>query len=378
MTGVSEGTPGLPSIRGHGELQSRIAASVSAGRMPQSLLLYGSEGVGKRSLALWTSALLQCEGEPAPCGSCRSCRLAGRFEHPDVHYHFPMPRPKAGSRNKMRETIERQRQERLAQLRDEPDSALDEGEVTGIYLTAVENIRDQASRRPAMGSRAVFLVAEADRMVPQRASPEAANAFLKLLEEPPEFAYIILTTSRPHALLPTIRSRMASLRVAPIAESEVASYLETGRGVPADEAVTLARRAEGSIGRAIRLAAEDDDSGLAADRLLAAALMGSPSDRYSAAGAYTARGARSILAPALEDLEGRLRDLLCHTSGATHLAHDAAKSARITSRFPVDGPAVLAALAAVEEARENADRNLNPQATVSVLLAEMTRAFASR
>jgi DNA polymerase-3 subunit delta' len=306
--------------------------------------------------------------------------MAARLEHPDIHYHFPMPRPKrASSRKKLRETIEGQRQERLALLRDDPGVHLDEGEVTGIYLTAVENIRAQASRRPAMGHVAVFIVAEADRMVPQSASPEAANAFLKLLEEPPDFAYIILSTSRPFALLPTIRSRTASLRVAPLADAEVMRFLVEERGVDADEAKVAARRAEGSIGRAVDLATRENDApGATADRLLAAALRGDPGERYAAAGQFSAKGARSILAPALEELEERLRDVLCYTSGATDLAHDPGKSARIIARWPLSDSAVLAALTAVDRAREHAHRNLNPQATVSVLLADMSDAMGTR
>ena len=345
--------------------------------MPQSLLLYGGVGVGKRSVALWTAALLQCEAAGAPCGACRSCRLASRLEHPDIHYHFPMPRPKrASSRKKLRETIETQRQERLAALREDPTQILDEGEVTGIYLTAVENLRDQATRRPAMGRIAVFVVADAERMVPQAANPEAANAFLKLLEEPPEFAYLILTTSRPDALLPTIRSRMAELRVAPLAEDEVARAIGDAREVPAETARAIARRSEGSPGRALRLLeTEDDASIVAADRLLAAALRGAPGERYAAAGEYSAQGARSILAPALEELEDRLRDVLCHLHGADGVSHDPDKAARIVDRFPLSEPAVLAALTAVGEARDSAQRNLNPQATVSLLLADMTAAL---
>lgn len=364
-------------VFGHDELLDRIRDSVRLGRMPQSLLLHGAEGVGKRTVALWTAALLHCESERAPCGKCRSCRLAGRFEHPDIHYHFPMPRPKrASSPRKLRETIEAQRHERLAQLREEAGSALDEAVVTGIYLAAVANIREQATRRPAMGRIAVFVVAEADRMVSQRASPEAANAFLKLLEEPPEFAYLILTTSRPHALLPTIRSRTAHLRLAPVAEAEVARFLEEVRGIDPDQARAIARRSEGSIGRAIRLMGVDDDAAsVKADQLLAAALRGDPGGRYAAAGEFSSTGARSILAPALEGLEVRLRDLLCTATGVPSVAHDPEAAARISARWPRSGDAILAALTALDQARESAHRNLNPQTTVSVLLAEMSEAL---
>ena len=258
-----------------------------------------AEGVGKRPLALWIARALQCgepqsgepprNGEGGPCGTCRSCRMAARLEHPDIHLHFPMPRPKGtSSRAKLREAIEAQRHERLALLREDLHARLDPDAVTGLYVAAVENIRDQASRRPSMGRKAVFVVEDADRMVPQSASPEAANDFLKLLEEPPDFAWIVLASSRPEALLPTIRSRSVPLRVAPVTTDAVAAYLKDHLGAPGDRALAVARRADGAVYRARRLmhAAESEDadsSEATADQLLAAALDGSPAARYRAA-----------------------------------------------------------------------------------------------
>jgi len=372
--------PGLPRVHGHGELLARVRAAARGGRMPQSLLLHGPEGVGKRTVALWIAALLQCESEDAPCGTCRSCRMAGRLEHPDIHYHFPLPRPrKSGSRRKLREALETRRQERLAALREDPDAPAEEEGVTGIYLGAVENMRAQAARRPAMGRIAVFVVAEADRMVSQSASPEAANALLKLLEEPPDFAYLILTTSRPAALLPTIRSRTAHLRLAPLAEADVAAFLAERRDLAPERARPIARRADGSIGRALALAATDDDpAARAADRLLAAAFSGDPATRYRVAGDFSATGARSVLAPALERLEERLRDLLCLATGTPGLARDPETVAGIVKGRVPQEDRVLAAFDAVHEALDGASRNLNPQATVSVLMADLDRALVAR
>ena len=67
--------------------------------------------------------------------------------------------------------------------------------------------------RPSVGSRKVFVVGDAEAMVPQESSPEAANAFLKLLEEPPADTTLILTSSNPGALLPTIKSRVLPIRL---------------------------------------------------------------------------------------------------------------------------------------------------------------------
>ena len=370
---------------GQEDLLQRLASAVAGRRLPQSLLVHGPEGVGKRSLALWIARALQCEPVEAgdvPCEACRPCRMAARLEHPDVHLHFPMPRPKrAASRAKLREAIEAQRHERLALLREDLHARLDPDAVTGLYVAAVENIRDQASRRPSMARRSVFVIEDAERMVPQSASPEAANAFLKLLEEPPPFAYIVLTSGRPDALLPTIRSRTVPLRIAPLPTERVAAYVAEHLGVHDDDrARAVARRAGGAVYRARTLVdSEAGESEAAADGLLAAALDGSPQARYRAASRYSARGARGELEPALEALRIRLRDMLCVAAGAPDAALDPAggRGAGGVSGGPAEG-AVLEALGAVDAAMEGVGRNLNPQATTALLLEEMSAAFAGR
>ncbi len=378
---------------GQEDLLGRLAGAVAGRRLPQSLLVHGPEGVGKRSLALWLARALQCEAAETgdvPCEACRNCRMAARLEHPDIHLHFPMPRPKrASSRAKLREAIEAQRHERLALLREDLHARLDRDAVTGLYVAAVENIREQASRRPSMARRSVFVIEDAERMVPQSASPEAANAFLKLLEEPPPFAYIVLTSSRPDALLPTIRSRTVPLRMAPLPTERVAAYVAEHLGVgDGDRARGVARRAGGAVYRARSLVdAEAGESEAAADGLLAAALDGTPQARYRAASRYSARGARGELEPALEALRLRLRDMLCVAAGAAGAALDPdrmAKSGGAGSRAapgagggPAEG-AVLEALGAVDAAVEGVSRNLNPQAATALLLEEMSAAFAGR
>ncbi|MCY3601022.1 MAG: hypothetical protein OXN85_13735 [Gemmatimonadetes bacterium] len=378
---------------GQEDLLRRLAGAVAGRRLPQSLLVHGPEGVGKRSLALWLARALQCEAAETgngPCEDCRSCRMAARLEHPDIHLHFPMPRPKrAASRAKLREAIEAQRHERLALLREDLHARLDPDAVTGLYVAAVENIRNQASRRPSMAGRSVFVIEDAERMVPQSASPEAANAFLKLLEEPPPFAYIVLTSGRPDALLPTIRSRTVPLRIAPLPTERVAAYVAERLGVRDDDrARGVARRAGGAVYRARRLVdAEAGESEATADGLLAAALDGTPQARYRAASRFSARGARGELEPALEALRIRLRDMLCVAAGAADAALDPDRArtsggagsggARGAAGAPAEA-AVLEALAAVDAAVEGVGRNLNPQATTALLLEEMSAAFAGR
>src|ERR687890_755028 len=110
---------------------------------------------------------------------------------------------------------------------------------------------------PAMGRKKVFVVGDAERMVAQEGSDQAANAFLKLLEEPPANTTIILTSSEAGALLPTIRSRVVAVRVAPLPEASVRQFLadptvdpvlrDAGAPPSADERVRLAQGAPGAL-----------------------------------------------------------------------------------------------------------------------------------
>lgn len=371
--------PGLPEPAGHGELVRRLRGAASGPAFPQSLLLHGPEGVGKQTLALWTAALLQCESA-GPCGGCRHCRLAARAEHPDIHWHFPLARPKrASGRRKLREKLEEARHEALARFREDPLTLTESEGVTGIYMAAVEEIRARAAQRPAFGRRSVFIIGSADRLVPQAANPEAANALLKLLEEPPGYAYLILTSSRPGMLLPTIRSRSLAMRVPPLADDEVAAFLETRLKLSEAAAADLARRAEGSIGRSLRaVAGLDDDEREQARRLLSAAFSAADADRLGAAAAFGASGARAGLATALDGLAGLLRDLITVGAGRPELALDRVFADRIRDRPALDADRLLSALDSVEDAREAAEGNTNPQAVVAHLLFRMADQVAVR
>ena len=176
----------LAPLVGHEDLQRRLRHAVETSRLPQSLLFVGPTGIGKQRLALWLAGLVVCmDADPAarPCGACRSCRLANDLQHPDIHWFFPLPSPRGGSTPaKRREKLEEARHEELAGRRETPVRASSVDTADSIFLAVVEEIRSKASLRPAMGSSTVFVIGDADRMVPQASSPEAANAFLKLLE----------------------------------------------------------------------------------------------------------------------------------------------------------------------------------------------------
>ncbi len=372
---------GLAPLAGHEERRARIRLAASTGRFPQSLLLHGPAGVGKQRLALWTGALLLCDEPPAsaPCGRCRSCRLADRLEHPDLHWHFPLARPKGTSAHKLGEKLEEARMEELGRRRGSPLAPPDEEGPRGIYLAAVEEIRSQAARRPAMARRSVFVLGDAEAMVPQAANPEAANAFLKLLEEPPSHAFVILTSSRPGTLLPTIRSRTLSLRVPPLESDEVRRFLVSEVGLEADEAGRAARLSQGSIGRALRIAAgrEAGERELAT-AMLGAVLSGRESDPLRIAATLPSYGARGEFSAALAALNELLRDLMSASVEREELAFDPELVRRVSGGRRPEPAAVTRAMDRVEEARSAAAGNLNPQAIAATLLLDLRRTLNAR
>lgn len=362
----------LPRVRGHAEALGLLGRAASNGDLAQSILLHGAPGIGKERVALWLAQLLVCEAPEAatPCGSCLPCRLVLRLEHPDVHWFFPVARPDASSPEKLREKLEEQRGAELQARRADPHHVPAPDKPPAHFLGSVLTIQQLASVRPAMGRRKVFVVGDAELMVPQESSQEAANAFLKLLEEPPADTVLIITSSQPGALLPTIRSRVLPLRLAPIPEAEVRAYLAEEMGLAPEEAIRVAAAAGGAIGRALRLAPSDGGAGsLAARReagrqMLLAALSGSAVPRLAAANDRPPAGARGEFMAELDAFAVWLRDLLAMSAGATDAVHDpdARKLLeRVLAKLPVSPLAVSRAVAHVARARELAMGNVNPQ-----------------
>ncbi|NIQ56701.1 MAG: hypothetical protein GWN71_26005, partial [Gammaproteobacteria bacterium] len=85
-----------------------LSGALARGGLPGPLLLHGAPGVGKQRLALWAAQLALCEapGPDGPCDTCRHCRLATRLEHPDIHWYFPLARPKGVSGDRLRGALE--------------------------------------------------------------------------------------------------------------------------------------------------------------------------------------------------------------------------------------------------------------------------------
>src|SRR5690606_17672122 len=268
---------GLPALRGHEAARRLLAEAALRGELPGSLLLHGPAGIGKQRLGLWLGQLLLCEAPTGeePCGACQHCRFAVRLEHPDLQWFFPLPRPKGASGpDKLATALEEARADELAERARTGLWITTPDEPVGLSLAQIRTLARMAVTRPALGRRKVFLIGQAEHLVAQDASPEAANALLKLLEEPPPDVTLVLTAADPEDLLPTIRSRLLPIALRPLPDAEVAAFLTEVTGTPPREAARIATLAQGSIGRALGFLPQDGAEGpLEAIRQRARALL---------------------------------------------------------------------------------------------------------
>jgi DNA polymerase-3 subunit delta' len=348
---------------GHESLQSRLRDMVTRGVLPHSILLHGPRGVGKQRLALWLGASLLCGGDAAaaPCGACQHCRYSGALAHPDLHWFFPRPRLKDSDADadEVREDYREAIADRVKAGGLYPPAAGNEG----IFVSTVRALVAAAAMSPALARRKVFVVGDAERMVPQEGSEQAANALLKLLEEPPADTTLVLTTSEPGALLPTIRSRVVAFRIGPVGEESLRSMFAhpvvarrlDAEGAPRDPDDRI-RAAAGAPG--MLLGGPGWDEALqGARRLLDTLDRGDRADRFRSAfaqGGSRARGGFSTMLDAL-----------------TMLLHQRVRQSALASD---EERAIGAARAieAVERTKELARGNVSPQLASAALLSDLS------
>jgi DNA polymerase-3 subunit delta' len=350
-------------LYGHQQLKGRLLAALGGGRLPASLLLHGPAGVGKQRLALWLAGALLCEAGEAPCGRCQSCRYAAEIAHPDLHWIFPRPRLKDAdaSHEDVRQDYAEAIAERVANngLYPRPSGA------EGIFVTAVRAIVHRAGISPALGRRKVFVVGDAERMVPQEGSDMAANAFLKLLEEPPADTTIVVTSSEPGALLPTIRSRVVSLRVGTLPDEDVTAFIADPAAARALEAESLPPDTKSRLAIAAGApgtllgGTERNAAATSARKILDAFESGDRPAALRVAFAQGASGARGRFTDTLDALA-----LLLHDRTRARVSRGDERAAERSAR----------AIDAVERARELASGNVSP----NLVTAALFRALAER
>jgi DNA polymerase III subunit delta' len=213
---------------GNQRVKDILRRMLEAGRVPGALLFSGEEGVGKKLFALELAKALNCQTPKGleACDHCSSCKRISQSKFPD-------------------HADEKDRREHLI-WSDHPDVALARPYNRLLRIGPMREIEQEANFRPYEGRARIFIIEDADRL-----NPQSSNALLKTLEEPARTSHLILITSRPAALLATIRSRCQMIRFSPLAHEEIESYLLSGKEVSKADARLLSHIARGSIGRAL-------------------------------------------------------------------------------------------------------------------------------
>jgi DNA polymerase-3 subunit delta' len=332
-------------IAGHHRLLMLLSRAVARQTLPPSLLLAGPRGVGKRTAAIAVAEALNClqpatggDFEVDACGACASCRRIARGDHPDI-------------------------------LIVEP------GDTGLIKIEQVRDVIDRAGYRPFEARRRVIVIDDADAM----AGP-AQNALLKTLEEPPSASVLLLITSMPDALLPTVLSRLQRLRFGPLTPQEVADVLIRSHDYADADARAAAADADGSVGRALESGSVDvAEARATAQRLLVQVMrITDPTRRLDAAKELT--GKRKTSADDREDLAAILRSLatllrdvgiLASRADAVPLANAdlADELRRLAAVF--DSERTMRAFAAVDRALAALERNASPKVVADWLVLQL-------
>jgi DNA polymerase-3 subunit delta' len=214
--------PGWGKIVGHDWAVRLLANSITHNRAGHAYLITGPDRIGKMTLARIFAQALNCTGEigQRPCGECRACRLIQDDKHPDVRVILP-------------DVSER-----------------------GAQSIKIEHIRRLQQDLSLSAYEARYKMALLKRF--DTANLNAANAFLKTLEEPPTNVILLLTALDSDTILPTINSRCRTLSLRPVSAELIEETLMTRHHAKPDEANLLAHLADGRLGWAVR--AHEDPS----------------------------------------------------------------------------------------------------------------------
>jgi DNA polymerase-3 subunit delta' len=255
--------------------QREITAAFAAQRLAHGLLIHEDRGAGGLQFARWIAQFVNCSDRArAPCGECQQCRWIAADQHPDV-----------------------------TRLSPEEDSRY-------IRIEQVRALIDDMSLTAHGRGYKVAILTPADTLY-----PHAAQSLLKTLEEPAQRTLLMLVTSQPSRLLPTIRSRCSRLRLAGPTREQAASFLESARG-PGAWIEALAATGAGPFGLL-----DADPAALAQMRSETIAALNEIGSGKLQPPAVADRWARGDLAARLACLESWVTERILENAGIRDVTH---------------------------------------------------------
>jgi DNA polymerase-3 subunit delta' len=336
------------SIIGHENALAVLRRALTTERPPHAWLFTGPEGAGKLATAIEFAAALNCTASDKPCGECQACRSTLGGNHPDVEVVAP------------------------GGLCDEPDHR-DHPDSRDLRICQVRRLQRVLSLSPYAGGRRVAIVDAADTL-----RAEAANAFLKTLEEPPAETVLILLAEREERLPDTVLSRCQKLAFRPIDRATIVEAL-IERGATPEDAVAIAGAARGRIGWAFR-AFEDpsllEEREAMLDQAVRLAHAGRV-ERFAWAREAESRapGVRERYLRELSVWESWWRDVLLFVAGGSEGAENSDREPQLREegRLYAAGE-IVAFLRALTETREYLQENVDPQLALENLILDLPNA----
>ena len=236
---------------GNGLAVEHLRTAIAAGRLPHSLILAGPSGAGKYTLALMLAMAVECERQPRDlwsngqslasfCGVCSNCVRIASAGNLEEQVELAV-----AAREELRET---DKKETRVLVQPHPDVLIippDPPQLL-IKLGQVRTLIQRSHYLPSEAPRKIFILTAANFM------KEAANSLLKVLEEPPETVHIFILAENPGELLPTIRSRCATVRLGALPVDEIDQLLSDRRPeIAPQQRGLVARLAQGAAGKAL-------------------------------------------------------------------------------------------------------------------------------
>ncbi len=243
-------------LLGQDKLWARLRMSIESGRYPHCSLILGRPGSGQLIAALATAQQLLCRRDQTSCGHCPACLKMKDLVHPDLLFMFPLPGStescdeySAVWRKALHETPYMTITQWVEQLGSNDKNA-------NININEVRRFIDKVYLKPFEAHAKVAII-----WLPEYLGKEG-NSLLKLLEEPPDYSYIILVAEQKELILPTILSRAQTYVLESLEPAHIQEYLMSNFGLQPDEAFTIASYCDGNVQAAIQASHESLELGI--------------------------------------------------------------------------------------------------------------------
>lgn len=324
---------GFDDIIGQEQIKEHFRKSLETGKISHAYIINGEKASGKEFIANLFAMALQCEGDgDKPCGQCHSCKQALSGNQPDI----------------------------IKVVHEKPNTI------------GVDDVRGQINNdmaiKPYSSPYKIYIVNEAEKMTPQ-----AQNALLKTLEEPPAYGVIFLLTTNVNSMLQTILSRCVVLNMKPVRDEVMRDYLMSNLQVPDYRAEVCIAFARGNVGKAKMLASSEDFETIKDEAISLLKYIVDMDTTEVVAAIKKISDYQMDMNDYFDIISIWYRDVLLFkaTSDASHLVfkNEISQIRKVAGRTSYEG--IERVLLALEKAKQRLDANVNFDLTMELLLLEI-------